>query len=110
VSGLWRRLPYPGGVPVLVIAAAVLGTWYLMRLWRGSKGPAAVARVAGVLQVVWKAALVVLALAVVAAMVQGCEGNEGGTGDSGDPRYQPCPAFHEEDCPPAVPVSPQDSP
>jgi hypothetical protein len=39
-------------------------------------------------------------------MVQGCEGNEGGTGDSGDPGYQPCPAFHEEDCPPAVPVSP----
>jgi hypothetical protein len=88
-------------VPVLVVAAAVLGTWYLMRLWKGSKAPDAAKRVGDLLRVVWKALLVVGALAVVAAMVQGCEGNEppsGGSG-SGQSRYVPCPAFHEEDCP-----------
>ena len=91
---------------MLVVAAAVLGTWYLMRLWSGSKAPEAARRVGDVLRVVWKALLAVAALGVLAAMVQGCEGNEpssggsgGADGSGGATHYQPCPAFHEEDCP-----------
>ena len=99
---------------MLVVAAAVLGAWYLGRLWNGSKGPEAARRVGDVLRVVWKAVLAVAALGVVAAMVQGCDGNKpssGGSGGSdgsggGQLRYEPCPAFHEEDCPPAVPGAP----
>jgi hypothetical protein len=90
-------------VPALVVAAALLGTWYLLRLWNGSRAPEAARRVGDMLRLVWKALLAVAALGVVAAMVQGCEGNDpssGGSGTSGDgPRYEPCPAFHEEDCP-----------
>jgi hypothetical protein len=82
-------------VPVLVVAAAVVGAWYLMRLWNGSKAPQAAHRVGDVLRVAWKGLLAVAALGVVAAMVQGCDGNEPSS------RYQPCPAFHEEECPPA---------
>ena len=93
---------------MLVVAAAVLGTWYLGRLWNGSKGPEVARRVGDVLRVLWKAVLALAALGVVAAMVQGCDGNEpssGGPG-GGQPRYEPCPAFHEEDCPLAVPDAP----
>jgi hypothetical protein len=81
-------------VPVLVVAA-VVGAWYLTRLWNGSKAPEAARRVGDVLRVAWKALLVVAAVGVVAAMVQGCDGREP------SPSYQPCTAFHEEECPPA---------
>jgi hypothetical protein len=84
------------GVQVLVVAVAVLGAWYLTRLWNGSKAPDAARRVGDVLQVAWKAVLALAALGVVAAMVQGCDGRES------SPRYQPCTAFHEEECPPAA--------
>jgi hypothetical protein len=89
-------------VPVLVLAAAGLATWYLMRLWNGSKGPEAARRVGDLLRLAWKALLAVAAIGVLAAMVQGCDGKEPSTGGSsrGDqPRYQLCPAFHEQDCP-----------
>ena len=99
---------------MLVVAVAGLGAWYLLRLWNGSKAPEAARRVGDLLGVVWKALLVVAALGVLAAMVQGCDGNEpssggpGGSGGSGagQPLYAPCPAFHEEDCPLAVPGGP----
>jgi hypothetical protein len=93
-------------VPVLVVAVAVLGTWYLVRLWNGSKGPDAVKRVGDLLRIVWKAVLVVAALGVVAAMVQGCDGNEpssGGTGSSGgSDGGPPCTAYREDECTPGL--------
>jgi hypothetical protein len=96
-------------VPVLVVAAAVLGTWYLLRLWKGSKAPEAAKRVGDILRVVWKALLAVAALGVVAAMVQGCDGNEpsssgsGGSGGAGgSDGGPPCTAYHEDDCVPGL--------
>jgi hypothetical protein len=130
VAGAPGRLPYAGGVPVLVVAAVVLAIWYLSRRWQASGGPAAAQRLAGVLRWIWRGFLALLAVAALAAMAQGCDGEgdaqpeapacaaydpadctTGGiqsttTTSAGlnlgeEPRYAPCPAFHEEDCPPA---------
>jgi hypothetical protein len=88
-------------VPVLVVAVAVLGTWYLVRRWNGSKGPDAAKRMAGVLRAVWKGVLVVAALGVLAAMAQGCEGNQSSGGS--DPRSgPPCTTYHAPDCTPGL--------
>jgi len=95
-------------MPVLVVAAAALGGWYLVRLWNGSKGPDVAKRAGDVLRVAGKAFVAALALGALAAMAQGCDGTEPAPGGSGgdQPQYERCPAFHEEDCPPAVPGSP----
>jgi hypothetical protein len=90
-------------VPVLTVAVAVLGTWFVVGKWRSSKGPEAAKRVGKILGIVWKVALAGLGLVVLAALAQGCDGTEPSSG-SNDPTpaedQPPCTAFHAEDCAP----------
>jgi hypothetical protein len=116
-------------VPVLVVAAVVLGTLYLARRpqrGQGSDGPAAAERVGNLVRWLWRGLLALLAVGVLAAMARGCDGGEddrqppcvayrpgdcatdGGSTTTtssdgldlgGEPRYEPCPAYREEDCP-----------
>ena len=91
---------------MLVIAAIVLGIWYLPRLWQKVGGPALAVKLAGVLRTLWKVALAVGAVAVVAAMAQGCDGEDptpdgsGASGGSGGSDAGPCIAYEPENCPP----------
>lgn len=88
-------------MPLLVALAAVLGAWFLMDRWQGSKGPAAVDKLRTGLGWVGKGLAVLLGIAAFTALVQGCDGE-----DPSDRPFQTCTSYHVEDCPPEGAVVP----
>lgn len=84
-------------MPLLVIAAVVLGIWYVMQRRKSAKAAEAAKKAGAGLRWIRKGLLAVVGVAVFVALIQGCEAEEAG---DDEPRREPCTSFHEEDCPP----------